>query len=135
MVEVHRSSADPGLSWKWLTVTIELAVGPFRGSFQATGWRSETLSAFRSDLQRLYDTLEGEASSHPDCEGSLAVKMRGDGLGHIEISGEACADAACGPWLRFQLPDIDQTYLPGIISAVEEIESEFGSGQEGERLP
>ena len=83
------------------------------------------LAPFRQALQRLYDSLEGDALLGPDWQGSLELRFHGDGLGHISVKGEACADAAYGPWLKFELPAIDQTYLPAIIASLLELEAEF----------
>ena len=57
--------------------------------------------------------------------GAIQLDFIGDGLGHISIKGEVCANAVSGPWLRFQLPDIDQTYLPELIDTLVEIEGEY----------
>jgi hypothetical protein len=93
-----------------VSVYIDLAVRPFQASFEAT-WMIESFSTFRSDLERRYRNLEGEARFQPDYSRSLDVTLTGDGIGHFSIKGEACASPATGPWLKFELPTIDQTYL------------------------
>ena len=103
-----------------VAVRIDVAVRPFSGSYDAV-WRTETVPRFGAQLQRLYATLEGVAEFAPDYEQSLVLRFAGDGLGHISVSGEACPDPAGGPWLRFDLPSIDQTYLPAIIDALAEL--------------
>ena len=69
--------------------------------------------------------MEGDALLGPDREGSLELRFHGDALGHISVKGETCADAATGPWLRFELPAIDQTYLPPMIASLLELDAEF----------
>jgi hypothetical protein len=49
------------------------------------------------------------------------LRFSGDGIGHIAISGEACLDPLGLPWLRFELPSIDQTYLPALIDSFDEL--------------
>jgi hypothetical protein len=108
----------------WVTVRIELRTGPFTGSIDAL-WRAETLAPFRKELEGLDAELEGDAVFKPDWERSLQLRFHGDGLGHVAVTGEACANAATGPWLRFELPSLDQTYLPDLISTVSGLEAEF----------
>jgi hypothetical protein len=102
---------DDDADGNWLTVWLEIDVEPLRGTYSAL-WRAEFITSFRRELEKLYESLEGDATFHPDWEGSLALKLHGDGIGHISVKGEACPDASIGPWLRFHLPDIDQTHLP-----------------------
>ena len=97
---------------------------PFTGSYDAL-WRAESLAPFRKALEDLYASLEGDAVFEPDWERSIELRFHGDGLGHVAVTGEACGNAATGPWLRFELPPIDQTYLPDLISALSALESEF----------
>jgi hypothetical protein len=115
---------DDGADGNWLTVWLEIDVEPLSGSYSAL-CRAEFIASFRRELEMLFESLEGDATFQPDWEGSLALKLHGDGIGHISVKGEACPHASIGPWLRFQLPDIDQTYLPEMISALTEVESEF----------
>jgi hypothetical protein len=108
----------------WISVEIEVVTPPFSGVFRSN-WLAGSLSRFRNALEALYATLEGEAVFGPDYERSLVIHLRGDGRGHISVSGEACADRGIGPWLRFELPSIDQTFLPQMISELGELESEY----------
>jgi hypothetical protein len=83
------------------------------------------LRPFRAALERLYETLDGDATFRPDWEGSLVLLLHGDGLGHVSVKAEACPNPGTGPWLRFELPDVDQTYLPPMIDALRELEVQF----------
>lgn len=107
-----------------VNVQIDLAVRPFRASFETT-WMIESFSSFRSDLERAYESLEGTARFLPDYSRSLEVTLTGDGIGHFSIKGEACPNATAGPWLKFELPTIDQTYLPDMINALAGLETEY----------
>jgi hypothetical protein len=107
-----------------VSVRLDVSVAPFRGTYEAT-WLAESLLKFRQDLEQLYEKLDGEATLRPDWDRSLELRFIGDGLGHISIKGEVCANAVSGPWLRFQLPDIDQTYLPELIGTLVELEGEY----------
>jgi hypothetical protein len=108
----------------WITVWIDLVTGPFSGSYEAQ-WLAGMLSPFRAELELLYERLDGDVTFRPDWEGSLALLLHGDGLGHVSIKAEACPNPATGPWLRFVLPTIDQTFLPPMIDALRELEVPF----------
>jgi hypothetical protein len=108
----------------WMNVWIEIVTGPFSGSYEAQ-WLAGMLPPFRTALERLYETLDCDVRFTPDWEGSLVLILHGDGLGHVSIKAEACPNPATGPWLRFELPDIDQTFLVPIIDALREQETQF----------
>jgi hypothetical protein len=105
-------------------VLLDLVIRPFQASFEAM-WLVESFSTFRSELERSYNSLEGEARFFPDYSKTLEVTLAGDGIGHFTIKGDVCANPATGPWFRFNLPTIDQTYLPDMISTLLELEKEY----------
>jgi hypothetical protein len=117
-------NAESSYERNLMDVVLELVVGPIQGSYKAT-WSAESLPKLRRELEQLYDTLGGEATFRPDYEGSLELYFKGDGIGHISIRGEACANASVGPWVRFELPGMDQTFLPPIIDRLAELEAEY----------
>ena len=92
----------------WLTVEISLHVGSFKGAFQAAFLTTE-LEKFRDELTALHATNKGQAEFHT-LEGQLSLTLIGDGLGHIEIKGEALDQAGIGNRLSFVIL-IDQTQL------------------------
>ena len=108
----------------WITVWVDIVTGPFSGSYEAR-CLAQKLSPFRAELELLYERLDGDATLRPDWEGSLALLLHGDGLGHVSIKAEACPNPATGPWLRFVLPSIDQTFLRPLIDALRELEVQF----------
>jgi hypothetical protein len=106
-----------------VAVQLDLFVRPFQASFGAT-WNVDCFSQFRSDLERVYRGLDGEARFLPDYDRSLEVTLTGDGIGHFSING-ACANPATGPWFRFGLATIDQTYLPDLVCTLSDLEGEY----------
>jgi len=107
-----------------VAVQLDLLIWPFRASFETT-WMVDSLSSFRSELERAYKTLEGEARFLPDYDGSLDVTLSGDGIGHFAIKRVVCSNPATGPWFKFQLPTIDQTFLPEMISSISDLQEEY----------
>jgi hypothetical protein len=117
-----------GTGWGEIRVQIDLVVHPFSCSFPAD-WETPTIRKFRSDLERAYETLEEEVHFSPDPDGTLKLELRGDGLGHFDVTGKACPNEGWrSPWLRFELPRlIDQTYLPPMINTLLEVEVQYPS--------
>jgi hypothetical protein len=118
-----RTHPDAGDFWdgNWLRTTLDLAVGPFSGSV-AANLRAEELAAFRKDLQRLYEAVEGHVVLST-MERWVELAIDGDGLGHVHVVGEVFDTAgAVGDSVRFHL-DIDPTYLPRIIDSLMIIEA------------
>ena len=114
--------------WGTIVVQIDLVVHPFSGNFEGW-WELTTIPKFRSDLERAYKTLTEEFSFSPDLEESLNLRFRGDGLGHFDVTGEACPNLGWrSPRLQFELPGlIDQTNLPRMISTLMELEAQYPS--------
>ena len=101
---------------------IEVVVGGFTGRV-AAGLRAEELRAFRGGLENLYASLEGEARLD-SMEDWLLLGCRGDGRGHVEISGSICDAPGVGNRLSFSL-SLDQTFLPEIIWSLQEAERAY----------
>ena len=70
----------------WLTVSIAVAAGAFRGRVDAAFQVAE-LVAFRNDLAALYKTLKGRAALRT-MEEQLSLDFEGTGLGSVEMRGE-----------------------------------------------
>jgi hypothetical protein len=64
-------------------------------------------------------TLRGEAMLS-STDGYLDLRMEGDGLGHIAVTGEGWDRPRLGSRLEINY-EIDQTFLPPAIAAVEEV--------------
>jgi hypothetical protein len=92
----------------WLVVRIEVAAGGFRGTTDAHILTSE-LVRFASELQPLYDTLSGVAKFET-LEAQLALRLSGDGKGHIHLEGDVRDQPGRGNCLKFEL-GFDQSQL------------------------
>lgn len=106
----------------WLDCEIEVAAGGFNGRFRAF-LRTADFPPFRKQLQHLYKRLEGVAS-FTTLEGQLALRLTGDGKGHISVEGSAVDVAGTGNRLIFEF-EIDQTYLSRVIAELERVERGF----------
>jgi hypothetical protein len=112
----HPGTAD---YWdgNWIRCAIGIRAHPFQGGFEGD-LRSDELSRLRDDLARLYEHLDGEAG-FANLDGYLAFDVKGDGIGHFTIEGDASDDAGSGQRLAFRL-EVDQTQLPGIVTSLDE---------------
>jgi hypothetical protein len=108
----------------WLKATVSIRAGAFAGSFDATLMTCD-FPPFRSQLERLYDTLDGTAT-FDTIELQLGLECAGNGRGRIAIRGVAEDQVTDGNLLRCEF-DIDQTFLPALISDLQDIEAKFPS--------
>jgi len=123
---VHgRQFPDAQDKWdgNWLNVTAHC--GQSGASVWATGAILDTvgLLRFRDELERLHQTLSGEAvlESH---EPNVRVRVASsDGGGHLHVRAEITPDhLAQGHWFEFE---IDQSYLPATVAQLESVLMEF----------
>ena len=106
----------------WLSATISVHVGAFSASIDATFVTCD-FPRFRRQLESLYKTLSG--SAHFDTiERQLQIECVGNERGGIAINGIVRDRVGDGNELRFRF-DIDQTYLPRLLSELQDIESDF----------
>jgi hypothetical protein len=106
----------------WLSVVICIRAGGFRGKIDASFMTGE-LEKFLSELRSLLETLSGAATFNT-MEEQLSLKLTGDGIGHIELRGEAEDQPGIGNRLHFKL-QFDQTQLRTSVSELERITAEF----------
>jgi hypothetical protein len=106
----------------WLEARVSIRAGAFDGSFDATLMTCD-FPPFRSQLQRLYETLEGTATFET-IERQLRIECSGNGQGGIAVHGVAKDRPTDGNLLRFEF-NTDQTFLPAVISDLRQIETEF----------
>ncbi|TAK94497.1 MAG: hypothetical protein EPO07_16630 [Verrucomicrobia bacterium] len=124
-IEVRDYERAPvGEYWddNWLNVEIRVSAGGFRGKAQASIITSE-LEKFLSELKPLYEKLIGEAK-FTTMEEQLALRLSGDGKGHIELRGEVADQAGIGNRLLFNLR-FDQTQLQKSINDLELVTEAF----------
>lgn len=133
-IRVIRRS-HPGLVdyWdgNWVTCRITVRCLPFSGAFDGN-LRTDELSGLRDDLARLQADLDA-AAQFANLDGHLAFGLKGDGIGHFIIDGEAWAEPGSGRCLVFRL-EIDQTDLAAIISNLDAVLEDFpvlGSPDDG----
>jgi hypothetical protein len=109
------SSPDSDDYWdgNWLFARVSLAVGGFRGGYQAN-FRTDELDRFLKQLGHLHSKLKGEAV-FDTLEGQLRLRCVGDGRGHIAVTGEAQDEAGLGHRLAFTL-ELDQTQLAPLMN-------------------
>ena len=106
----------------WLTATITVHAGAFFATIDATLMTCD-FPRFRTQLESLYRTLSGSAT-FDTIERQLQVNCVGNERGGIAVDGLVQDRAGDGNELRFRF-DIDQTFLPRIITDLQGIESEF----------
>ena len=106
----------------WLCATIGVRAGAFTATIDALLMTCD-FPRFRCQLESLYKTLSGSAN-FDTIERQLQLNCVGNDRGGIAVNGTVQDRAGDGNELRFRF-DIDQTYLPQIISDVQNIESQF----------
>ena len=79
---------------------------------------------FRKELSWVYDNLEGPAV-FSGLEGQLEIKVKGDGLGHLEVTVTARDEASIyGSELTTTL-NVDQTYIKDYQNQLDKIMQAF----------
>ncbi len=106
----------------WISTTITIAAGAFRGEFEAQ-LRAEEFVRFRDEVRPLYANLIGRAKFET-MEEWLAIAIDGDGKGHFHASCVAVDLPGTGNRLTFAI-DFDQTDLPEILRGLAAIISAF----------
>jgi hypothetical protein len=102
----------------WFEYSVKVNAGSFVASINAFMQTSDFV-AFRTQLIRLNKTLKGEAILLPR-EEQFTLKLKGNGMGQIEVSGEAFEVASYGNCLKFEF-GLDQTYLAECIDSLDSI--------------
>lgn len=106
----------------WLTVTVKVSAGGFRGNIGAAILTSE-LKKFSDELHPLFQKLNG-AAEFVTLEEQLRLKLEGDGKGHIRLEGDVHDRAGIGNRLSFSL-QFDQTSLGASIRELEAVLTKF----------
>ncbi len=119
----EHSGADDYWDGNWVVATISIAVGGFTGTVRAS-LRMDELHRFNEGLKFINQNLFGAAVLE-SMEHWISLTVKAESRGRIEISGELSDQAGAGNVLSFDLSDVDQTYLPGWISDLDDIEEAF----------
>jgi hypothetical protein len=115
-IEVNQPSDFKGSLEDWRKAEIKIQVGGFQAQVSLF-LESSDFERFLPQARRLYETLEGEARFET-IEGQIRLVLKGDGKGHINLSGKLLDSAGIGNELSFKL-EFDQTLLKGSVSEVE----------------
>lgn len=97
----------------WLCAQVTIQVPGFNG-FVVASFEPCDFEAFEQNLRALNETLTGVAK-FSSRENQVAFSLKGDALGHIEVSGEAWSQPCYGNKLEFEF-NIDQTFIPAILA-------------------
>lgn len=120
VVRRERPQASDFWDGNWLSCQVSLRVGSFSARYLAA-LRAEEFERWLKAAQALSRTLQGEATFHT-LEGQLLLSISSVGsLGGLRVTGEARDQAGTGNRLRFALGDFDQTELPGLLGALEDV--------------
>ena len=107
----------------WLNASTSIVAGSFVGRINLMILAPE-LSLFASRISKLYEQLEGEAE-FKTMEDQLYIKCRGDGLGHIVVTGYMSDEIGSGyNTLNFELA-LDQTQLKRTIDELDKVLKEY----------
>ncbi len=115
--------ADDFWDGNWLVSPIEVVAGGFRGRVGA-GLRSEELREFRKGLERIYSSLKGEAVLE-SMEKWVTLRVAVLSSGALEITGSAIDRPGGGNGLSFSIQELNQSDLPAVIDALEEVQVFF----------
>jgi hypothetical protein len=120
-----REHADADDYWdgNWVVAMISLAVGGFTGSGRAS-LRTDEIHRFNEGLKFVNQNLFGAAVLE-SMEHWISLTVKAGARGRIEISGELRDGAGVGNVLSFDLAEVDQTYLAGWISDLDDIGKTF----------
>ena len=100
-----------------------MAVGGFTGSVRAS-LRTDEIHRFNEGLKFVNQNLFGAAVLE-STEHWVSLTVKAGSRGRIEISGELRDAAGACNVLSFDLAEVDQTYLAGWISDLDDIEKAY----------
>jgi len=119
--------AHPGTTdyWdgNWMISPISVRVGGLTAEIAAT-LRMDEIHRFNEGLKYINQNLEGSAVL-ASMELWIDLTVRCEPNGHLSVAGDVTEDPGRGTHLEFEIDDLDQTMLPGWISALDDIEREF----------
>lgn len=123
VLERERAGADDYWDGNWVITTISVPVGGFNGSVRAS-LRTDEIHRFNEGLKFLDQNLFGSAVLE-SMEHWITLTVKAESRGRIQVSGELRDRARVGNVLMFELPEVDQTYLAGWISSLDDIEQAY----------
>lgn len=117
------AGADDFWDGNWLVTPVEIVLGGFSGEVVAA-LRAEELHSFKDALEAVYASLEGEAVLE-SMETWLTVRVAIDRLGGLLIAGRIRDRLGSGNELTFKIDGLDQSDLPAVVEALDEVLSLF----------
>ena len=108
--------ADSG--YEWISCRAKIHVGGFNGSADLYLGAGD-LQQLSDQLEDLYRSLSGKAELNT-IEGQIALKLTGDGKGHIRLEGSLLDRCGVGNKLMFVI-EYDQTLLWQTVSALRDV--------------
>ena len=116
-------SYDNEYDANWLNASTSIVSGGFEGRITLMILAPE-LSLFASGISKLYEQLDGEAE-FKTMEDQLYIRCRGDGLGHIAVTGYIRDAVGTGyNTLNYELA-LDQTQLKRTIDELDKVLKEY----------
>ncbi len=116
-------SYDNEYDANWLNASTSIVAGGFEGRITLMILAPD-LSLFASRIAELYEQLDGEAE-FKTMEDQLYIKCRGDGLGHIAVTGYMRDTIGTGyNTLNFELA-LDQTQIKRTIDELDKVLKEY----------
>ena len=107
----------------WVVSTISVAVGGFTGCVRAS-LRMDEIHRFNKALKSLNQNLFG-AAVLDSMEHWITLRVKAESRGRIEVTGELRDASGDGNVLTFEMAEVDQTYLGGWISSLDDVETAF----------
>ena len=107
----------------WIVSVIEVRVGGFRGEVGAS-LRADEFHEFSRQLGRLYASLQGDAVLD-SMEDWITLRVTATSGGRLEVTGRVLDRAGNGNELIFALDDLDQSYLPAVLSGLDDIQRAY----------
>lgn len=84
----------------------------------------DEIHRFNEGLKFLNQNLLGAAVLE-SMEDWISLTVKAESRGRIEVSGELSDGAGVGNVLKFELAEVDQTYVAGWISSLDDIEKAY----------
>ena len=123
-----REHPDKSDYWdgNWLTATVDVACGPWRGSYSAA-LRAEEFVHFRDQLQRLAEDDDAPPAEFESMEPWLRFNVhRSDRHGHLRVTGRAQTEPFFDSHNVFYFVlELEQGFLPVTLEELGKVIEEF----------
>jgi hypothetical protein len=123
VLSYERQVSDNSDDSNWLSSKVSVSCGPWNGHTFSANLETNDFSRFLAGLTKLNENLRGEAVFET-LEGQIKFRLSGNGIGGIEVQGEAISTRVHYCALSFGY-SIDQMYLRRIINQVRAITTRY----------